>query len=139
MAASTCKTLLPPFVTVLLFQLLFFLEPQEARSAQLPGLLHVSSSNSRYFEDPSGNIVYLTGAYDWNFAATMSPSTVDSYLNYVAAHGQNFLRVSSQDYNGTALQTNYFSELASRVSKAAQRGIYVEVQGFSDSNGFRGW
>jgi PA14 domain-containing protein len=130
MAASTCKTLLPPFVTVLLFQLLFFLEPQEARSAQLPGLLHVSSSNSRYFEDPSGNIVYLTGAYDWNFAATMSPSTVDSYLNYVASHGQNFLRVSSQDYNGTALQTNYFSELASRVSKAAQLGIYVEVQVF---------
>ena len=30
------------------------------------GPLHVSSENPRYFADPSGGIVYLTGSHTWS-------------------------------------------------------------------------
>ena len=95
-----------------------------------PGVLRVSTSNPRYMENPAGELVYLTGAYSWNFASTMPDAEVTAYLNYVVAHNQNYIRAPSQDYSGTAQSTSYFTILAARVQQAAALGIYVGVNIF---------
>jgi len=95
--------------------------------APAPTPLRVSTTNPRYFENQSGDIVYLTGAYSWNFASTMPDAEVTDYLNYVVANNHNYIRVPSQDYDGSAQSTNYFTILASRVTQAADLGIYVGV------------
>lgn len=95
-----------------------------------PGILRVSTSNPHYFENPAGDIVYLTGAYSWNFASTMPDAEVTAYLNYVVAHNHNYIRVPSQDYDGSAQSTTYFTVLASRINQAASLGIYVGVNIF---------
>lgn len=92
-----------------------------------PGVLRVSTANPRYFENPQGEIVYLTGAYSWNFADTMPDAEFADYLAYVVAHGYNLLRVPSQDYNGEAQVTSYFDVLASRIGQAATAGLYVQL------------
>ena len=92
--------------------------------------LRVSTTNPHYFEDQSGSIVYLTGAYSWNFASTMPDSEVTAYLNYVVAHNHNYIRAPSQDYDGSAQSTTYFTVLANRVNQAAALGIYVGVNIF---------
>jgi Right handed beta helix region len=98
--------------------------------APSPGVLRVAASNPRYFENTVGEIVYLTGAYSWNFASTMPDSEVTQYLNYAQAHGHNSIRAPSQDYDGSAQSTNYFTVLASRIAQAAALGIYVQVSVF---------
>jgi parallel beta helix pectate lyase-like protein len=95
-----------------------------------PGVLRVSTTNPRYMENPSGEIVYLTGAYSWNFASTMPDAELTEYLAYVVAHGYNLLRVPSQDYTGEAQSTDYFDILASRIGQAAAAGLYVQVSIF---------
>jgi len=95
-----------------------------------PGILRVSTTNRRYMENPAGELVYLTGAYSWNFASTMPDAEVTAYLNYVVAHNQNYIRAPSQDYSGTAQSTTYFTTLAARVQQAASLGIYVGVNIF---------
>jgi len=92
-----------------------------------PGVLAVSTTNPRYMVNPAGDIVYLTGAYSWNFADTMPDQEFADYLAYVVAHGYNLLRVPSQDYNGEAQITSYFDVLASRIGQAATAGLYVQV------------
>ena len=95
-----------------------------------PGVLSVSGTNPRYFVNPAGDIVYLTGAYSWNFASTMPDQEFTDYLAYVVAHGYNLLRVPSQDYTGEAQSTSYFDILASRIGLAANAGLYVQVSIF---------
>lgn len=95
-----------------------------------PGILRVSAANPRYFENQSGDIVYLTGAYSWNFASTMPDAEVTAYLNYAVAHNHNYLRAPSQDYDGSGQSTDYFTVLAARVNQAAALGVYVGVNVF---------
>jgi hypothetical protein len=63
-----------------------------------PGLLCVSRSNPRYFEDAStGRIVYLTGTHTWNdFQDTGSgpyPFDYLRYLEFLHKHSMNFIRL----------------------------------------------
>ena len=97
--------------------------------------LQVSMVNLRYFEDPMGNIVYLAGAYDWDFAAYMSDAMFTEYINYAAAHNMNLLRAPSNDPYifapapaGSAPPIDaYFNKLRDRIIEAQALGIYVIV------------
>jgi Family of unknown function (DUF6298) len=63
------------------------------------GPLRVSSKNPRYFADPSGRVVYLTGAHTWNNLVDMDsqfPPRVfdfDGYLDFLKAHNHNLTRL----------------------------------------------
>jgi hypothetical protein len=71
----------------------------------MPGPLEVSADNPRYFTVRSdGRAVYLTGSHIWNnFHDGMGPGPTapaspekldyDSYLDFLAAHGHNFIRL----------------------------------------------
>jgi hypothetical protein len=63
------------------------------------GVLKVSSRNPRYFSDPSGRVVYLTGAHTWNNLVDMDsqypphPFNFDAYLDFLKAHNHNLIRL----------------------------------------------
>jgi hypothetical protein len=63
------------------------------------GLLHVSTRNPRYFENASGQIVYLTGSHTWSNVqdnGTSDPPPAfnyAAYLDFLAARGHNFTRL----------------------------------------------
>jgi hypothetical protein len=63
------------------------------------GPLTVSTVNPRYFSDPSGHAVYLTGAHTWNNLLDMdsqfSPRAFnfDAYLDFLKAHNHNLIRL----------------------------------------------
>lgn len=75
-----------------------------ATTGPATGPLVVSSANRRYFEDPSGRVVYLTGAHvNNNFHDGMGPGgecpgepdrfDFDAYLRWLVDHGHNFIRL----------------------------------------------
>lgn len=74
-----------------------------ARAAPASGPLRVSPDNPRYFADPSGKIVYLTGAHTWNSLVDMlderSPQKFDfdRYLDFLERHHHNFIRLWAWD------------------------------------------
>ena len=63
------------------------------------GPLVRSADNPRYFEDPTGRIVYLTGSHTWsNFqdngpGETPPPFDYGRYLDFLEAHNHNFFRL----------------------------------------------
>jgi hypothetical protein len=63
------------------------------------GPLRVSSVNPRYFADPSGRIVYLTGSHYWknlqDDGTTDPPAAFDNsaYLDFLQSHNHNFTRL----------------------------------------------
>jgi Family of unknown function (DUF6298) len=65
----------------------------------VPGPLHVSETNPRYFADPSGKIVYLTGSHTWdnlidmNDPGKLTPFDYTAYLQFMKGHHQNFMRM----------------------------------------------
>lgn len=68
-------------------------------SGPATGPLHVSTDNPRYFADPSGKIVYLTGSHYWKNVqdddVTNPPKPFDNvaYLNFLKLHDHNFTRL----------------------------------------------
>src|SRR6185437_15995769 len=58
--------------------------------------LSTSASNPNYFVDGNGTPVALNGSHTWNnfqdWGTNGSPQTLDfnAYVNFLAAHGQNF-------------------------------------------------
>ena len=64
-----------------------------------PGLLKVHPTNPRYFADPSGRAVYLTGSHTWATLVDMGdadpPAAFDfeRFLDFMTAHGHNCLRM----------------------------------------------
>ena len=86
-----------PFLTSILF--LFCIS---AFADAAMGPLRVSIANPRYFEDGSGNVVYLTG---WNTAFELQDSPYDDldgrpttpdyyeYLGYLTSHNHNYMRM----------------------------------------------
>jgi hypothetical protein len=70
-----------------------------ATSAGPPGPLHVSADNPRYFADPTGHIVYLTGSHFWknvqDDGTSNPPPAFDNaaYLNFLQSHNHNFTRL----------------------------------------------
>lgn len=71
--------------------------------APATGPLTVLPENPRYFTDGSGEAVYLTGSHTWaNFQdqGPRNPPRVfdfDQYLDFLQAHGHNFIRLWSSE------------------------------------------
>jgi hypothetical protein len=69
------------------------------QSAAAVGPLRASTDNPRYFADPDGNIVYLTGSHTWSslkdMGATDPPPEFDypGYLDMLERYGHNFIRL----------------------------------------------
>lgn len=63
------------------------------------GPLRRDPAQPRYFVDPSGHPVYLTGAHTWNNlqdiggAHPLTPFDYEGYLKMFRAHGMNFIRL----------------------------------------------
>jgi hypothetical protein len=62
-------------------------------------VLHVSPTNRRYFENASGQIVYLTGSHTWSNLqdnGTVDPPAsfnYSAYLDFLESHHHNFFRL----------------------------------------------
>jgi hypothetical protein len=73
--------------------------PARTRPPPLAGPLRVSRANPRYFADPAGRIVYLTGSHTWNNfqdgGEADPPPAFDygQYLRSLSDNGQNFFRL----------------------------------------------
>jgi Family of unknown function (DUF6298)/Putative collagen-binding domain of a collagenase len=83
--------------------------PEQQRDQQPKGPLRVLASNPRYFADPSGRPVYLTGSHAWwNLAGDVNrprcfghpirdeppePFSYSDYLSTLQRHGHNFVRL----------------------------------------------
>ena len=67
--------------------------------SSIAGPLRVSSANSRYFADPTGRIVYLTGSHYWKNLQDDGPSNPpaafdnNAYLDFLQSHNHNFTRL----------------------------------------------
>jgi hypothetical protein len=72
-------------------------------AAPANGPLRVSTANPRYFAEPSGKIVYLTGAHTWDSLVDMTgegaPQKFDfnRYLDFLERHHHNFIRLWAWD------------------------------------------
>ena len=76
-------------------------------------LLHRSTHNRRYFENATGQVVYLTGSHTWSNlldnGTVDPPPTFDytAYLNFLSAHNHNFFRLYTWE------QAKWTAEIAS--------------------------
>ena len=65
----------------------------------IAGPLRVSTVNRRYFADPSGRVVYLTGSGYWNTIEDNGPSNpppvfdYSAFLDFLQRHNHNFTRL----------------------------------------------
>jgi hypothetical protein len=69
-------------------------------TSKAPGPLRVSKINPRYFADPSGKIVYLTGSHTWSDGmedrGTIDPPPpfdFDRFINFLVSHNHNWFRM----------------------------------------------
>jgi hypothetical protein len=67
--------------------------------AETPGPLAVCVTNPRYFCDPSGNVVYLSGTHTWSnlmedrgTIGTPPEFDYNGYMTFMASHGYNWMR-----------------------------------------------
>ncbi len=72
-----------------------FAPPGTAQTTTATGPLRVHSTNARYFVDPSGRTVYLTGSHTWNNFQDGNGAAFDftAYLNLIKSHNHNFIRL----------------------------------------------
>lgn len=95
--------------------------PGDAASETAGALLSVSTTNPRYFQDASGNIVYLTGSHTWNnfqdYAAvgkTVQSFDYNAYLTFLKNHNMNFIRLwtyEGWEYCGSMTTPNHYEPL----------------------------
>lgn len=107
------------FVLLLQYMVLFAPAPS-ARATTALTRLEVSGDNYRYFEDQSGNIVYLTGAHNWanlvdNGDGNPPPAfDYDAYLDFLESHDMNFVRLWAQEqarWTGEVPEDDYWNGL----------------------------
>ncbi len=73
--------------------------PATAAGGRAAGPLRVSADNPRYFADPSGRIVYLTGSHTWANLKDMGPTNppapfdFDAYLTFLQRWNHNAIRL----------------------------------------------
>lgn len=97
------------------------------------GPLIIHTGNPRYFAKPTGELTFLAGAYDRNFAYTMSDAEAIAYADFWVANGMNLIRVPSNDPTFATVATNppfdaaYFAKLVERVTLAHTKGLYVQI------------
>jgi hypothetical protein len=75
---------------------------QDGARSRPMGPLRVCAVNSRYFADPTGRPVYLTGSHTWeslqdgvlsNYTAVTQPFDYAGYLNLLQTNHHNFIRL----------------------------------------------
>jgi hypothetical protein len=73
--------------------------PLPVRRHPITGVLHVDRNNPRYFADPSGSIVYLTGSHTWSnlqdygFSDPPPPFAYQAFLDSLVRWNHNFVRL----------------------------------------------
>jgi concanavalin A-like lectin/glucanase superfamily protein/uncharacterized protein DUF6298/collagenase-like protein with putative collagen-binding domain len=84
-------------------------------SGQTMGPLRIGTVNPRYFADPSGKAVLLTGSHTWcNFidcgSSNPPPSfNYTAYLNFLVANHHNFFRLwRAENAKGGEISDNFF-------------------------------
>jgi uncharacterized protein DUF6298 len=122
--------------------------------------LRLHPTNPRYFQDPTGRAVYLTGSHHWDVLSDNGerPGGFDfeGYLERLASWGHNFIRLWTHEawthdlhprpylrtgpglaldglprFDLTRFDPEYFSRLRQRVVRAGERGFYVGVMLFN--------
>jgi hypothetical protein len=74
--------------------------------------LHVSANNPRYFADPTGRIVYLTGSEYWKTIQDNGPSNpppafdFSRFLDFLQAHNHNFTRLYMWEQSRWSAETS---------------------------------
>ena len=99
------------------------------------GPLVIHAGNPRYFAKPNGDLVFLAGAYDWDFAFRMSDVDAEAYTEFWVDHGMNLIRVTTNDPTfatssppgSTPFNSAYFAKLVERVTLAHSKGLYVQI------------
>lgn len=77
-----------------------------------PGPLHVSSDNRRYFADPTGRVVYLTGSEYWKTIQDDGPSNPPpafdyaGFLAFLQRHNHNFTRLYVWEQSRWSVETS---------------------------------
>lgn len=77
-----------------------------------PGPLHVSADNRRYFADPSGRVVYLTGSEYWKTVQDNGPSDpppafdYSGFLDFLQRHNHNFTRLYMWEQSRWSAETS---------------------------------
>jgi hypothetical protein len=135
-------------------------------ASRIRGPLRKNAANPRYFTDDSGRAVYLTGSHTWNNLMDMGKGDLppvfdfDMYLDFLAGHNHNFIRLWAWDrictwdpadrvspfpwartgpgravdgkpkFDLTEFDGAHSERLRTRVAKARQRGIYVSIMLF---------
>jgi hypothetical protein len=83
-----------------------------------PGPLRVSTLNRRYFADPTGRVVYLTGSHYWkngqDNGTTNPPAGFNNtaYLDFLQRHNHNFIRLwmwEQSRWSSETSQSHWFS------------------------------
>lgn len=80
-------------------QNIIFLPTTLVSGSRTAGPLRVSTTNPRYFADPTGRIVYLTGSHIWmnlqDYGDKYPPEAFDHtrYLDFLQGHNHNFFRM----------------------------------------------
>jgi len=86
-------------------------------SALASGPLHLSTVNRRYFADPSGRLVYLTGSEYWKTIQDNTPSNppapfdYSGFLDFLQRNNHNFTRLYMWEQAKWSVETsvaNYF-------------------------------
>jgi len=94
-----------------------------ASFSEAKGPLSVSKDNPRYFTDPDGNIVYVTGSHTWNNFKDMSksdpprPFDYEGYLNFLQKYNHNFIRLWTWEL------TKYTYEGIAEIDSEAFQGV----------------
>jgi uncharacterized protein YjdB len=76
------------------------------------GPLRVSSANRRYFADPSGRVVYLTGSEYWKTVEDDGPSNppppfdYSGFLDFLQKHNHNFTRLYMWEQSRWSAETS---------------------------------
>ena len=107
------------------------------------GPLRVSTDNPRYFADPAGHIVYLTGSHYWknvqDDGPTNPPQAFDNvaYLDFLQQHNHNFTRLWLQEqarWSDEVSYSHWFSPtiyLRTGPGTAADGGLKFDLTKFN--------
>ncbi len=82
-------------IVVLCLTIVFGTSPLLAEPSPATGPLSVHPTNPRYFADPTGRAVYLTGSHTWSNLQDGETSAFNytSYLGLLQANNHNFIRL----------------------------------------------
>jgi hypothetical protein len=109
--------------------------PVVSRPAGAMGPLVVSRTNSRYFADPQGRVVFLAGSHTWNdlvdMDATYPPRAFDfdRYLSFLQQNGHNLTRIWAWETPRPADTSRYAGRIVAAPQPWLRTGPGLDVTG----------